>query len=289
MGFREKFERYYLWLEWPLQLIAVLSLAYYWWSLGEVEWHSLLNIVAVLFVGLVAIAGILARQLRKRRNTGIVRFQWKHRPIDAVAKLKGIEKRYLYIGRSFESMLDVFEQARQKGGMAQCTHLQLLLADPDDEDQIEYLRKNTPGIQTAHQTREDLRRRLERTLASVSDFGCNLEIRVHAHATPFRGWLHLFDEDSIMFGMTPRGSDGLVSPAMELEPVKGRWTLFDHMLDWAEDSWNRATKKEDLLLAHDNFGHKRDRCSGHVVFRGAAARLHGARLALGAKLWSRDL
>jgi hypothetical protein len=105
------------------------------------------------------------------------------------------------------------------------------------------LRANTPGLKTVAEAQRDLCRRLERTLTALADFG-KLEIRLHD--ARFRGWLHLFDDKWMVFGMTPRGTDGLVSPAIELEPVAKKWTLFDHMVDWSEDAWNHGKRIEDL-------------------------------------------
>jgi hypothetical protein len=111
--------------------IAAVSLIYGWWH-GQLDWHSLLNVGAAALIALSCLMIVVFRELRKRASAGILGFQSKHRPVDAVGKLKAISHRYLYIGRSFESMLGAFQEARGKNGMAQTTQVRLLLSNPDD-------------------------------------------------------------------------------------------------------------------------------------------------------------
>lgn len=241
--FSELFERYYKWPDWAIRVFAVGTLAWVWWRKGEIEWHSMLTAVALLAAAAIAGSILWARQMRKRLAAGIVRFQQEHRPLDSTERLRGLKRDYLYIGRSFESMLEPLERAREHHGMAQRTALRLLVADPEDGTQLEYLRENTAGDWDVATVRKDLCERLLRTLSALEGFG-HVEIRLHRG--PFKGWVHLFDGEAMVFGMMPKGSDGLAAPAMELEPVRGRWTLFDHLVDWAEESWKHGKEVGDI-------------------------------------------
>jgi len=243
MRFSELFERYYVWADWIVRVFAVGTFGYVLVRRGEIEWHSLLTVVAVLGVALIVAVQLSVRQIRKRVAAGIVRFQQEHRPLDATERLRQLTRDYLYIGRSFESMLEALEAARSHRGMAQKTAMRLLLADPENAAQVEYLRQNTAGELDAAAIRKDLCEKLLKTLAALEGFG-RVEIRLHSG--PFKGWLHLLDGEAMVFGMMPKGSDGLAAPAMELEPVKGRWTLFDHLLDWAEETWTRGKEVKDI-------------------------------------------
>ena len=243
MRFGELFERYYVWADWIVRCLAVGTFLYVLVKRGEIEWHSLLTVVALFGIALIVAVQLSIRQIRKRVAAGIVRFQQEHRPFDAVERLRRLRGDYLYIGRSFESMLAAFEGARGRGGMAQKTTLRLLLADPDDATQVEYLRQNTPGDHDAPAVRRDLCEKLLKTMATLEGFG---RVQVRLHTGPFKGWLHLFDGEAMVFGMMPKGSDGLAAPAMELEPVAGRWTLFDHLSDWAQEAWDRGREIKDI-------------------------------------------
>ena len=129
--------------------------------------------------------------------------------------------------------------------MAQKTALRLLLTDPEDGAQLNHCRQNMPGNLTEEDFRKDLCRRLLKTLAALDGFG---RVTIRLHNGPFKGWVHLFDGEAMVFGMMPRGVDGLAAPAMELEPVAGRWTLFDHLVEWAEEAWGRGKEVKDVEL-----------------------------------------
>ena len=210
---------------------------------GQIEWHSLLTVVAILGICLVVAVQLSAWQIRKRVAAGIVRFRQAQRPVDTVERLQRLKTDYLYVGWTFESMLEPFAQARNRGGMAQKTALRLLLADPEDPQQVDHCIQNLSGNLTPEAFRKDLCQRLLKTLAALDGFG---RVAIRLHTGPFKGWAHLFDGEAMVFGMMPRGSDGLAAPAMELEPVPGRWTLFDHLSDWANESWGRGKEIKDV-------------------------------------------
>lgn len=140
-------------------------------------------------------------------------------------------------------MLEAFEKARLKGGMAHKTEVRLLLTNVEDPLQLRNCLENEPGNLTEEEFRKALCQKLLKTLTSMDGFG---KLTIRLHTAPFKGWVHLFDGEAMLFGMMPRGVDGLQAPAIELEPVPGRWSVFDHLNEWAEEAWNKADIVEDL-------------------------------------------
>lgn len=183
MHFAELFERYYSWADWILRFFAVGTFCFVWFKKGEIEWHSLLTIVAILGICLVVAVQLSAWQIRKRVAAGIVRFRQEQRPVDTVERLSRLKADYLYVGWSFESMLEPFAEARNRGGMAQKTALRLLLADPEDPQQINHCIQNLSGNLTPEAFRKDLCQRLLKTLAALEGFG---QVAIRLHAGPFK-------------------------------------------------------------------------------------------------------
>ena len=243
MKFKVLFEKYNKWSEPILIAFSLVTLVYVFLHAGTVELHSLLTVISVLIVSLITSVHLLFHNLRKKFAAGIVGFQQEHTPFHAVERLRGLKSDYLYIGRSFESMLDAFEKARLKGGMAHKTEVRLLLTNVADPIQLRYCLEIEPGNWTEKEFQKALSQKLLKTLAALDGFG---KLTIRLHTAPFKGWVHLFDHEAMLFGMMPRGIDGLQAPAIELEPVPRRWSLFDHLNDWAEDAWNKAEKVEDL-------------------------------------------
>ncbi len=209
---------------------------------GKWDWHSGPHLAALVMAFAIAVTAKLVHELRKRFHAGIFHFTNHRCPEKDGLYLDQVTKTYLYVGQSFATTLPEFKKRRGRRGMAADAKIHLLLADPDDPNTLEFLAQtHCPPLDRFAMKKEQCRR-IVRTLEYVSQLGGMVEVRTHKEK--LRCWLHLIDGKTMVFGLIPYGSSGEVAPALILEPVKHRWTLFDHFNDWADMLWKSGQQRD---------------------------------------------
>ena len=242
MRLRDSFQNALHPLERLLWLLTIATFLYALLIRGEWDWHSGPHVAALTMAFCGAVAAKLIQELRKRWHAGIFHFTNNQRAADAGFYLRQVTASYLYLGHSFASSISEFKKRRGPGGMAADSRIRLLLADPDDANSIGFLAEiHYPRLDPVSMRREQ-RRRILTTLEYVAHLGNLVEVRTHKER--LRCWLHLIDGKTMVFGLVPSGSTGEVAPAITLEPVKNRWTLFDHLNDWVETLWKNGQARD---------------------------------------------
>jgi hypothetical protein len=241
MRFRDTFHRILRPLELFLWVVTVISFLYGLAVEGKWSWHSGPHVAALATAVALAMLAMGLRELRKRWHAGIFHFAFKHSARDAGTYIRTVETDYLYLGQSFKSTIDEFMGRRGRGGMAANARTRLLLADPDDPHLMGFLGEIHVPPMDANGMKRDLCERIVHTLEQLEGVS---RLNVRTHREKIRCWLHLFDKQTMIFGLLPQGASGEIAPAMNLEPVRNRWTLFNHLEDWVERVWAQGVERE---------------------------------------------